>query len=76
MRNEFNYHDLIMTDWGSVDNNQALVYEAIKAGNDLIMPGRDKESENLYKALLEDKIKRNDLEACASRLYKLIKYIK
>ena len=47
-----------------------------KAGNDLIMPGRDKESENLYKALLEDKIKRSDLEACASRLYKLIKYIK
>ena len=76
LRNEFNYHDLIMTDWGSVDNNQALVYEAIKAGNDLIMPGRDKESENLYKALLEDKIKRSDLEACASRLYKLIKYIK
>ena len=49
LRREFKFNGMVMTDWLSTANNFAKNDLAIKAGNDLIMPG----SRSAYKAILK-----------------------
>ena len=60
-----------MTDWGSVAPTQALGYESIKAGNDIIMTGGENEAKNLLVALKEGKLTKEEIAYCASRITKV-----
>ena len=59
-------------DWGSVAEGQAKANEAIKAGNDLIMPGGTKEAKNLLDSLHNGTLSREEAEQCGARIVKLI----
>ncbi len=71
LRDEWGFDGFVMTDWGSVAPNQALGYEAIKAGNDIIMTGGENEARNLLKALKEKKLTKEELSTSASRITKV-----
>ena len=59
LREEIGYQGLIMSDWNATDN--CSHYKALKAGNNLIMPGNKKVRKELVKNLKEGKLTRQDL---------------
>ena len=59
LRDELHYTGLVMSDWNATDNCSHL--EALKSGNNLIMPGNKKLIKSLYKSLKEGKITRGVL---------------
>ena len=59
LREEIGYQGLIMSDWNATDN--CSHYKALKAGNNLIMPGNKKVRKELAKNLKEGKLTRQDL---------------
>lgn len=71
LRDEWGFDGFVMTDWGSVAPSQAIGYESIKAGNDIIMTGKDKEATNLLTALKEKNLTKEDLVYSASRIIKV-----
>lgn len=80
LRCEWNYEGLIMTDWVASGRSfcKASKYPScyasnnILAGNDLTMPGCNKDYKDILKALKEGKITREDLLNSASRIYRCI----
>lgn len=78
LRSEFGFEGIVMTDWvaGSDVLNAGAKYpapEAYKvalAGNDLFMPGSQKEIDNLTEAFENSNIKRADLMKNAARIYR------
>ena len=72
LRDEWGFDGLVMSDWGSVAEGQAKANEAIKAGNDLIMPGGTKEAKNLLDSLHNGTLSREEAEQCGARIVKLI----
>ena len=68
LRNEWGFDGIVMTDWSSTDEGLADNGEAIRAGNDLIMPGGRKYKKELSKALKQGRITREDLYRSASRI--------
>lgn len=78
LRCEWNFEGLVMTDWGTTDASaQAFKYGesnpalCIKAGNDLVMPGSQKDVDTIVNAVGKD-ITLGDLQACASRVISLV----
>ena len=69
-----------MTDWittGSCFDPSSLhdtVYanRIINAGNDLVMPGNDRDFEDISAALEEGGITRRQIKICATRVYEAI----
>lgn len=59
LRNELNYNGLIMSDWNATYS--CSHYLALKAGNNLIMPGDKKVKKELLKDLKTGKLTRQDL---------------
>lgn len=57
-----------MSDWLATGKDLARNDLAIKAGNDLIMPGRPNDRLDLYKAWLAGRLSRQELEQAAGRL--------
>ena len=71
LRDEWGFGGFVMTDWGSVAPTQAVGYESIKAGNDIIMTGGENEAKNLLIALKEGKLTKEEIACCASRITKV-----
>ena len=77
LRSEFGFEGIVMTDW--VAGSDVLsagakypapeAYKVALAGNDLFMPGSQKEIDNLTEALKNGYIKRADLMRNAARIY-------
>jgi len=71
-RNEWGMKGLIMTDWmtttDSTDQTGCTAAGCMKAGNDLIMPGAQKDFENIREALKSGELPRADVEKCAARV--------
>ena len=71
-----------MTDWIIKMNNFGTKHEVTRsdrvvlAGNDIFMPGRKKDFNNIVRALKEGKLSRKQLEADASRVYMMCKKLK
>lgn len=59
LREEIGYQGLIMSDWNATDN--CSHYKALKAGNNLIMPGNKKIRKELANDIKEGKLTRQDL---------------
>ena len=72
LRSEWGFDGIVMTDWHSTDSGRADNAAAIRAGNDMIMPGGLKYRWELWKALLGKRLTRRDLEIAASRIIRQI----
>ena len=78
LRSEFGFEGIVMTDW--VAGSDVLsagakypapeAYKVALAGNDLFMPGSQKEIDNLTEAFENGYIKRADLMRNAARIYR------
>lgn len=72
LRNEWGFDGVVMTDWFStlvVSGNSAL---AVKAGNDLIMPGEPLSRRAIVKAVKSGTIGKEDLKRCCGNVVKAI----
>lgn len=72
LRNEWGFDGVVMTDWFStlvVSGNSAL---AVKAGNDLIMPGEPLSKRAIVKAVKSGTIGKEDLKRCCGNVVKAI----
>lgn len=68
LRDEWGFEGLVMTDWsGGYD-----VDKQIAAGNDLMMPGKMFQYEDLVKAVKEGKLAESDLDICVKRVLELV----
>ena len=68
LRDEWGFEGLVMTDWsGGYD-----VDKQIAAGNDLMMPGKIFQYEDLVKAVKEGKLAESDLDICVKRVLELV----
>ena len=70
LRCEWGYEGLVMSDWNAVD--QCSYEEAIRSGNNMIMPGTRKTYDDLCKALKENRLSRKDIEVSAYYALKMI----
>lgn len=75
LRCEWGFKGVVMTDWGTCDNGQSDAAKCIAAGNDLIMPGSNRDSEVISAAIAESSLDKKDLRKCAARVLRLIRTI-
>ena len=75
LRSEWGFKGLVMTDWGTTDPaDQPFKYGSsdpalcIKAGNDLTMPGSQRDVDRVLEALSKQEITLAQLQACAGRV--------
>lgn len=72
-REEWNFQGIIMTDWTTTSvKGGSEPWKCIAAGNDLIMPGEQRDIESIQKALADGSLLREDLKACVKRLLTII----
>ena len=84
LRREWGYKGLIMTDWSTSGGKQFLkskypsqnVFNIIKAGVDLMMPGNKIDYKILLQKWEENLLNKKDLLRCAGKVYQMIKLIK
>ena len=74
LRNEWGFDGVVMTDWGSTGKELANTALAIKAGNDLIMPGSGFDKKQLLAGLKNGTCTEEDLRRCAANLLRSIIY--
>ena len=72
-RQEWDFQGIIMTDWTTtMPQGGSLSWKCVEAGNDLIMPGWQGDSENIREALKNGSLKKEDLKTCVKRMLKVI----
>lgn len=68
-RCEWGFSGVIMTDWTTTEVDETCTAAGcIRAGNDLIMPGSNKDHENLREELMAGTLSLEELKSCISRL--------
>lgn len=72
LRNEWGFDGVVMTDWFSTNKGQAGNALAMKAGNDLIMPGGSYHKKELLKSLQNGVCTDEDLRRCCANVVKSI----
>ena len=72
LRNEWGFDGVVMTDWFSTNKGQASSAVAMKAGNDLIMPGTGANKKEIIQGLKDNVITQKDLRRCCARVIKSI----
>lgn len=72
LRREWNFDGVVMTDWFSTNKGQANNALAMKAGNDLIMPGTDGCKKEILNGIKSGLIKSEDLRRCCANVVKAI----
>lgn len=68
LRKEWNYNGLVMTDWFAGKNYPGQ----LKAGNDLLMPGRNRETIDIKEALNDGAFSEKELDKNVERVLNLI----
>ncbi len=68
LRDEWGYDGIVMTDWG----NKAGTVNAVQAGNDLMEPGADSESQRIVEAVNNGSLDIADLDRNVKRLLEYI----
>ncbi len=82
LRTENGFNGIVMTDWIIRMNNFGTKHEitrsdrVVLAGNDIFMPGRKKDFNNIINALRDGRLSRKQLEADAARVYMMCKKLK
>ena len=72
LRNEWGFEGVVMTDWFSTNKGQADNALAMKAGNDLIMPGTGACKKEILKGLKNNVITQKDLRRCCANVIRSI----
>lgn len=72
LRNEWGFDGVVMTDWFSTGKGLGDNALAMKAGNDLIMPGGGYFKKEILKGLRDGKIQVRDLKRCCANVVKAI----
>jgi beta-glucosidase len=72
LRNEWGFDGVVMTDWFSTNKGLANNAIAIKAGNDLIMPGGGYFKKEILQGVKSGLIDEGDVRICCSRIIKAI----
>ena len=72
LRNEWGFDGVVMTDWFSTNKGQGDNALAMKAGNDLIMPGSGAHKKEILEGLKNNKISQKDLRRCCANVVKAI----
>ena len=72
LREECGFDGVVMTDWTSTGPGLASPVKAIKAGNDLLMPGMITDRIPLRMALRKGELTKEDIYHCAIRIIKVI----
>ncbi len=68
LRNEWGFEGLVMTDWGCKDST----VKAVKAGNDLLMPGNQRERDRLMAAVESGALSLTELDRAVRRVLEYI----
>ncbi len=72
-REEWGFEGVIMSDWNTtVPEDGSIPWQCIAAGNDIIMPGNDKDSENIREAYEQGKLSEEMIRSSAGRIFKMI----
>ena len=72
LRNEWGFQGVVMTDWFSTNKGQASNAIAMKAGNDLIMPGGGSFKKEILLGVKSGLITKEDVRRCCSNVVKSI----
>lgn len=72
LRNEWGFDGVVMTDWFSTKEGQASSTMAMKAGNDLIMPGGKSFQKNILQGVQSGLIQEEDVRRCCANVVKSI----
>ena len=72
LRNEWGFDGVVMTDWFATNKGQAINALAMKAGNDLIMPGGSYHKKEMLKGVKEGICTEEDLRRCCANVIKSI----
>lgn len=73
VRGEWGFDGIIMSDWNTtVPEDGSIPYKCIDAGNDLIMPGSQKDDHNIREALERGILSEESLRICAGRILALV----
>ena len=65
LRDEWGFDGIVMTDWSIVPHNTAA---QIHAGNDLLMPGRQRQTDEILEAVRSGILPEEDLDKAVARL--------
>lgn len=72
LRDEWGFEGVVMTDWFSTGKGKAANDLAMKAGNDLIMPGTKRSKKEILKGIRSGRITEEDLRRCCSNVIRAI----
>jgi len=72
LRNEWGFDGVVMTDWFSTNKGQGNNALAMKAGNDLIMPGTGGNKKEILAGIKNHQISQKDLRRCCGNVIKAI----
>ncbi len=72
LRNEWGFDGVVMTDWFSTNKGQASSAIAMKAGNDLIMPGTGFNKKEILQGVKSGLISEEDVRRCCANVVKSI----
>ena len=72
LRQEWGFDGVVMTDWGSTQKGKASSAAALRAGNDLIMPGGSVFKREILQALRANLIDEADLRRCCANVIRSI----
>ena len=72
LRNEWGFEGVVMTDWFSTNKGLAHNALAMKAGNDLIMPGGGRYKKEILKGVKTGMIQEEDVRRCCANVVKAI----
>ena len=76
LRYEWDFDGIVMTDWYSTGKDKANPASAIKAGNDLLMPGSTRDTLSIIKYLLTKELSKEELICCYNRIINLTSHKK
>lgn len=72
-REEWGFEGIIMSDWNTtVPGDGSIPWRCVEAGNDIIMPGNQKDAENIREAYEQGKISEETIRRSAGRVLKII----
>lgn len=72
LRGEWDFKGIVMTDWTTTTAGSAVSHQCAEAGNDLIMPGNQRDVEDILTALSNGSMDREKAVDCAARLIAIL----
>ena len=75
-REEWGFEGIIISDWNTtVPEDGSIPWECAAAGNDIIMPGNQKDEENIRGAYKKGELSEEEIRRCAGRILRVIRML-